>query len=105
MSRAEWWLGMVCAVALGVLLRDVAQDYRDPPRLAQPLPAAWAHEPTGAVIDPAPVSLQFPLCEHGYATSCADGLPCRSSCLSLGVDDPRSASLKAEGRLDRITHR
>ena len=102
MSRSEWWVGMVCAVALGVILRDVAQDYRDHPRLAQPLPAAWAHEPAGAAAYPAPAGLQFPLCEHGHVLSCADGRACRYACLPFRIDDPRAAGLEPERGLDRL---
>lgn len=96
-------LALVCAFALGVLVRDQAQDYQ---RGATLLPAAER----GAVIDPAPAlhqTLQFPLCnEGGWVASCVDGRECRFACLGvLRVDDAAAPSLKSQRNLKDIPQR
>lgn len=98
----ERLIGYVCFFAFGVLLRDVAQDWREPLREARPLPAAVGYGPPGAFIPAAPASLLFPLCEEGWIASCADGRACRFACLQpLSMDDPRAVPLKSKRDFER----
>ena len=88
MKAGELAVAIVVAFGFGVLVRDVAQDYRDAQREAAPLPVSER----SAALYPARASLLFPLCEPeggGWVALCADGRDCRFACLPavLRVDN------------------
>lgn len=86
-------LTALVAFAFGVLVRDVAQDWRD----AAAKPAATYRDL------PAPArELSYPLCPDGWIRSCSDAKECRIKCLSpLRIDDAAPARLEPKGHLDQ----
>lgn len=96
---------VVCAFAVGVLARDIAQDHRE----ASPC----RPQSRSAVIDPAPASrplreswlLEHPLACREWAKNCPDLGPCTSACLRVGVDDPRSFRIEPERNLQHFAQR
>lgn len=100
---ADQVVGLTCAFALGVLVTLASEDQRHDQREGRLLPAPER----SALIDRAPPSLQFPLCdEGGWAAFCSDGQECRIRCLgALRVDYAAPARLEAERDLKHIRER
>lgn len=96
-------VALALAFALGVIVRDVAQDWRDQPAQVKAIPA-----PVPSVPRPArePWLLTHPLnCDGLVVRACADWKPCRTACLPARVDDPRSLRFEPKGDLKHFPQR
>lgn len=95
---------IVIAFAAGVLVRDIAQDWRDQAPKAQPT-RTQAPEPVHRPPRESWV-LTHPLtCDGMQVIMCSDWKPCRTTCLPARVDDPRALGLKPKGNLQDLPQR